>query len=80
MRTEHDSDVAGKDEYGNVTAHNQDGQTAEEIIEAAETGKITPGGMFDTLVQNLEDCSRGDLLTQYNRLTGENLTIDDVDW
>ena len=33
---DHDADVANKDECGNVTAKNQDGQTAEEILDDAE--------------------------------------------
>ncbi len=36
---EHDAEVAEKDSDGNVTANNQDGQTAQEIADDAETAE-----------------------------------------
>lgn len=47
---DHDSNVAEKDGYGNVTANNQDGQTQQEILDEAATedgGSATGRGTYD---------------------------------
>ncbi len=46
MSVDHDSDVAEKDGYGNVTANNPDGQTEQQILD--EAAEQNPGIVIDS--------------------------------